>query len=157
MTEKTDQSGITDDAEHQGVGIQKIYLKDSSYESPESPKVFSMEDWAPKLNLQVDTMVRPGANDRFEVILKITVEAKQGDMIAFLCEVQQAGVFLLQGYEGEAQQQILGVYCPSMLFPYAREQVSSLVSKGGFPALMLQPLNFEGMYEQERKNQAAAG
>jgi preprotein translocase subunit SecB len=149
MTETTDQSAIAGDAAQKGIGIQKIYLKDSSYESPESPKVFTIEDWAPKLNLQVDTMVRPGNNERYEVILKLTVEAKQNDMVAFLCEVQQAGVFLLQGYEGEAQKEILGVYCPSILFPYAREQVSSLVAKGGFPALMLQPLNFEAMYAQQ--------
>jgi preprotein translocase subunit SecB len=154
MTEINDQNTVSD--AERGVGIQKIYLKDCSFESPESPKIFAMDKWEPKLNLQVDTMVRPGADDRFEVILKITVEAKQNDQVAFLCEVQQAGVFVLKGFEAEAERQLLGVFCPGTLFPYAREQVSNLVSKGGFPALMLQPLNFDSMYEQQRE-QAAAG
>ena len=149
MSENTEQST--------GVGIQKIYLKDCSFESPESPSIFSMENWAPKLNLQVDTIINQGKDDRYEVILKLTVDAKQGDQSAFLCEVQQAGVFVMQGFDEETRRQVLSVYCPTTLYPYAREQVSNMVLKGGFPAIMLQPLNFEQMYQEQRAQQAAAG
>jgi len=154
MAENDKLSADVDAGAERGIGIQKLYLKDCSFESPDSPKVFAIEKWEPKLNLHVDTKVRPGNDDRFEVLLKITVEAKQDDKTAFICEVEQGGVFIVKGFDEEAQRQLLAVYCPGILYPYAREQVCSLVSKGGFPTLMLQPISFEEMYMKQQAKAA---
>lgn len=155
MTDVTDQTAVNEDDATKGMGIQKLYLKDASFESPNTPAVFSGE-WKPQVNLSVDTTVRAGQEGRNEVILKITLEAKQGDETAFVCEVQQAGLFVFKGFEDEELRHILAVHCPTVLFPYAREAVDNLVAKGGFPSMMLQPLNFEQMYAQQQEQGQAA-
>lgn len=139
--------GETDD--DKGVAIQKIYLKDVSFESPESPNIFRGE-WDPKMSLNVDTEVRRSEDGRYEVILKVHVEAKQSGKTAFLVEVQQAGLFHLKGFSEEEEQRVVAGFCPAALFPYAREAVASLAAKGGFPTVMLQPINFDSIYRQQK-------
>ena len=140
-------------SEDKGVGIQKVYLKDASFESPESPAVFTGE-WDPKMKLDVDTQAREASDGRYEVVLKITIEAQQDGKTAFIVEVQQAGVFAFRGFNDEEVQRIVGSFCPTALFPYAREAVGDLVMKGGFPSVLLQPINFDTV---KNKAQPATG
>ncbi len=142
------------------LAIKKIYLKDCSFEAPNAPGIFGGE-WTPEINLNLTTSNASLGDDGVEVVLSITAEAKINDQSAFLAEVQQAGVFLMIGFGEEERRRILGAYCPSLLFPYAREAISDLVGKGGFPHLVLQPMNFDGLYDQQqeemRKASAEAG
>lgn len=133
--------------------IQKIYLKDASFESPNSPAIFTQE-WAPKTNVQLNTEHRPMEDDHHEVVLKVTVEATSNENMAYLVELQLAGVFLLKGFEAQQMGHMLGSFCPNTLFPYVREGVASLVIKGGFPELQLAPINFDALYAQHLKQQA---
>ncbi len=139
--------------------IQKIYTKDVSFESPNSPEVFR-DEWRPKLDLQLGNDYKRIDEDNHEVILSVTVTATVGDKTAFLVEVKQAGIFTLTGYSNEEMGPLLGSYCPNSLFPFVREVVSDLVTKGGFPQLVLSPVNFDAMYmhqkEQAQKQAAEA-
>lgn len=135
-------------------GLQRIYLKDVSFESPMAPMVFQGE-WKPSLNVNIATRARQLEGDLHEVVLTVTVEAKQDDKIAFLVELQQAGIFLIAGFSTEEKQQIAGILCPQNLFPFAREEIANLTLKGGFPQILLQPINFERIYQQG--NQPPAG
>ena len=141
--------------------VQKIYLKDCSFESPNSPEMFAVGQWDPKLQLNITTSSKSLGPDLWEVVLHINIEAKQNDRAAFLCEVQQAGIVTITGFTDEERRRVLGGYCPGLVFPYAREAVSDLVGKGGFPQLMLQPINFEALYQrhsdENRAQQVAAG
>lgn len=137
------------------LAIKKIYLKDCSFEAPNAPEIFGGE-WTPEINLNLTTSNAALADDSVEVVLSITAEAKIKDQSAFLAEVQQAGVFLMTGFEEAERRRILGAYCPSLLFPYAREAVSDLVGKGGFPHLVLQPMNFDGLYDQQQEEMRKA-
>lgn len=137
-------------------GLQKIYLKDASLETPSSPEVFQTE-WKPEANVELNSKHRSLGNDTFEVIVTVTVTAKLQDKTAYLCEVQQAGVFTLAGFAAETREGLLGSYCPGMLFPYAREAVSALTGRGGFPPMVLAPVNFDALYAQQRARQAQAG
>lgn len=134
--------------------LQRIYLKDLSFESPNSPLVFQ-EQWKPQVNLDLNTGHTKVSDNQYEVVLSLTVTTKLGDKVAYICEIQQAGVFLVQGIEGPQLGQMLGAYCPNILFPYAREAIDSLVNRGSFPALMLAPVNFDAIYAQalQRKEQ----
>ena len=128
--------------------LRRIYIKDASFESPQSPKGF-VTQWEPKINLDLNTRHTEIEKNLYEVVLHVTVTAKTGeDIVMYLVEVQQAGIFLVQGMEEEAKKQTLGSYCPNLLFPYAREAVDNLVLKGSFPPLMLGPVNFESIYHQ---------
>lgn len=140
----------------QQFAIQKIYLKDVSFESPNSPAVFTEGEWKPEINVQINTEVKSGGKDMHEVSLTVTVTARQQDKTAFLVEVKQAGLFLLTGFEKEQLGGMLGAYCPETLFPYAREAISDLVGKGGFPQLLLSPVNFNALYMQHQQQQAQA-
>ena len=128
--------------------LQKIYLKDCSWESPNSPEMFGSGQWDPKVQLNITTSTKSLGTDLWEIVLHISIEAKQGDRAAFLCEVQQAGIVTLKGFSEEERRRVLGGYCPSLIFPYARETVSDLVGKGGFPQLLLQPLNFDALFQK---------
>lgn len=130
--------------------LQRIYTKDLSFELPLGPKVFTRQ-WNPQVKVDMNTKSDRVQDDIFEVVLTITVTAKLGEETAFLVEVQQAGLFLVRGLEGEQLRQVMMVMCPNILFPYARETVDSLVTRGSFPALMLQPVNFEALYIQARQ------
>ena len=137
------------------IAIQKIYLKDFSFESPNSPTVFTSNEWQPKTNLNLRSAHSAAANDVHEVVLTITVEAKHDDTTLFLVEVHQAGLFLVSGYAKEEFEAIVGSFCPATLFPFAREAIAGIVSKGGFPEFLLQPINFDALFA-ETKRQAAA-
>lgn len=138
------------------IGIQKIYIKDFSFESPSTPGVFTTGDWTPKTNLNLRSSHTKTEGDNHEIILTITVETKFEDKTIFLVELQQAGIFHITGYSGEEFAAIVGSFCPNVLFPYARETIASAVAKGGFPEFMLQPINFDALYVQSRQQAAAA-
>ncbi|WP_343554845.1 protein-export chaperone SecB [Pantoea sp.] len=125
--------------------IQRVYTKDVSYEAPNAPQVFQKE-WEPEVKLDLDTASSQLADGVFEVVLRVTVTATVGEDTAFLCEVQQAGIFTISGIEGTQMAHCLGAYCPNILFPYARECVTSLVSRGTFPQLNLAPVNFDALF-----------
>jgi preprotein translocase subunit SecB len=135
------------------ISISKIYLKDFSFESPKAPDVFRSKEWRPQtdLNLRSSHSAVEGEDGLHEVVLTITVDAKDGDDTLFLVEIQQAGLFLVGGYEDEEFNAIVGSFCPNILFPYAREAVSSVVQSGGFPEFVLQPINFDSLYMQSRQ------
>ena len=135
--------------------IQKLYLKDVSFESPAAPGIFSADsDWQPGISLQLNSEQQQCGDNLYEVVLTVTVSATQGERTAFLVEIKQAGLFHVAGIEGDAMAHLLGSYCPGVLFPYAREVVSDLVQKGGLPPLLLQPINFDALYAQRRQEQA---
>lgn len=127
--------------------IQKIYVKDISFETPNSPHVFR-EKWEPDVSMQMGNTVTVLSPDVQEVIMAVTVTAKVKDKVAFLVEVHQAGIFTIEGFTAEEVGQVVGSFCPNILFPYAREVVSDLVIRGGFPQLLLAPVNFDALYAQ---------
>ncbi|GAB4295560.1 MAG: protein-export chaperone SecB [Methylophaga sp.] len=131
--------------------IQKIYTKDVSFESPNSPDVFR-EEWRPKLDLQLGNEYKRIDDENHEVVLTVMVTAKIDEKVAFLVEVKQAGIFTLTGYSNEEMGPLLGSYCPNTLFPFVREVVADLVTKGGFPQLVLAPVNFDAMYMHNKEN-----
>ena len=142
------------------LAISKIYVKDFSFESPQAPDVFKRGDWKPETNLNLRSAHNEVGGDAHEVVLTITVEAKQEDKTLFLVEIQQAGIFEIAGYEKEEFRAIVGSFCPNILFPYAREAIASLIQKGGFPEFVLQPINFDALYlqaKQQAEQQAAQG
>ncbi len=142
--------------ENQQFAIQKIYLKDVSFESPNAPQAFMGGDWQPQINVQINSSNQVVADDTYEVVLEITVTAKQEDKTAFLAEIKQAGIFTISGFSQENMGGMVGAFCPETLFPFAREAISELVSKGGFPQLLLAPVNFNALYAQQAQQQAAA-
>ena len=130
------------------VVLQKIYLKDASLEIPLAPQIYT-RNWQPQIDVQVATTLQTLNPEQHQVLLSVTVTAKLGEDVAFLAEVQQAGIFLLKGIaEGGERQRVLGTDCPNILFPFAREAVSELVVRGGFPQLLLQPVDFAGLYQE---------
>lgn len=134
--------------------IQKIYIKDVSLETPNSPGIFT-EQWQPQTEVRLETGATPLTQDLFEVVLTVTITAKLGDRTAYLAEVQQAGIFTLKGFEDAQMGQMLHAFCPNVLFPFAREELASLIGKGGFPALLLNPINFDALYLQRLQQQQA--
>jgi preprotein translocase subunit SecB len=118
-----------------------------SFETPNSPKVFT-EKWEPSVDFNLGTHVLPLENSMFEVALTVTITVKNGDITAYLVEVNQAGIFLLGGFNDAEMGPMLGSFCPNILFPYAREAISDLVTKGGFPQMLLAPVNFDALYAQ---------
>jgi len=127
--------------------LQKIYIKDFSFESPQAPDVFATSV-TPQTQLNIRSSARQVSGDAQEVTLTLTVEAKDEDRTLFLIELEQAGVFVIQGYTPDEQQMLVGSYCPGTLYPFAREAISDMVSRGGFPQLLLQPINFDALYAQ---------
>ena len=151
-----DEQEGTQQQPQQQFAMQRIYTKDISFESPQSPNVFR-EQWSPSINVDLNTRSdKVDDEGNFEVVLSVTITAKKDDQTAFLCEVQQAGVFLIRGIEGEDLRRVLATAAPNILFPYARETIDNLCVKGGFPAVMLAPVNFDALYMQAQQ-QAAAG
>ncbi|ARN73600.1 protein-export chaperone SecB [Oceanicoccus sagamiensis] len=142
------------EAVQQQFGIQKVYVKDASFESPMGAAVFSKQ-WQPKVNVDMNTKNNKLADDNYEVVLTMTVTATIEEQTALLIEVQQAGLFLAKGIEGEQLRQALGIMGPNVLFPYIRETIDSMAIKGGFPAINLQPINFDALYRQAASQQAA--
>lgn len=134
--------------------LQRIYVKDLSFEAPKSPEIFR-EDWNPNVELDLSTSQRSLEDDFHEVVLTLTVTVKTGEEVAFIAEVQQAGIFLIQGLDDASKAHALGAFCPNILFPYARETLDSLVVRGSFPALMLAPVNFDALYAQQLQRMQA--
>lgn len=137
----------------QQFNLGKIYLKDVSFETPNSPGVFQGGEWKPEVNVDLGSNARPIADNTYEVVISVTVTVKQQDKVAYLCEVQQGGIFQLGGFDEPTLKALLGGYCPNILFPYAREAVSDLVAKGGFPQMLLGPVNFDALYQQKLAQQ----
>ena len=144
-----------DQATEKQLAISKIYIKDSSFESPQAPLVFKRGDWNPQTNLNLRSSHNAVEDNIHEIVLTITVEAKDDDKTLFLAELQQAGLFEISGYEGEELAAIAGSFRPNILFPFARENIAAMVQKGGFPEFLLQPINFDALYAQSRQQQAA--
>ncbi len=129
--------------------IQKLYVKDISFETPNSPSIFTQR-WEPQVEFNLSNNVEKLQENLFEVVLTVTITVKLKEMTAYLIEAAQAGVFLIQGFSQEELEPLLGIYCPSVLFPYAREVVSDLSLKGGFMPMVLPPVNFEALYAQQK-------
>jgi len=130
------------------VSLQSVYLKDCSYESPNGPRLPNNQTWEPKFQLNMNTSAEELSPEVREVLLTITVEAKQGDATLYLVEVKQAGLFSITGASPEDLKRLIGSFCPNVLFPYAREVVSDLISKGGFPNFLLPLVNFDALFAQ---------
>lgn len=139
---KSDQNAGTEAGQFT---IQKVYVKDISFETPNSPQIF-LEKWAPEVSLQLRSAATQQGEDVHEIVLSLTITAKQGEKTGYLIEVHQAGVFTIKGFNEHDMKTMLGSYCPNILFPYGREVVSDLVTKGGFPPLLLAPVNFDALY-----------
>ena len=135
-------------------GLQRIYTKDISFETPHTPEIFKQE-WKPESNVNLNSNVNKLADDLFEVTLTITLTTKIAEKTAYLAEVQQAGIFFMRGFEEKDIGAMLGAYCPNVLFPYAREVISDLVTKGSFPQMLLNHVNFDALYAQHQQKQAA--
>lgn len=134
------------------IAIQKIYVKDLSFEAPNAPQCFT-EQWEPQVNLELGTSTQGVAEYNYEVVLSLTVTVSNNDKTAYLIEVQQAGIFHLEDFPDSVLNAMLGSFCPNMLFPYAREAVSDTVTRGGFPQMLLNPINFDALYEQHLQQQ----
>ena len=133
--------------QEKNITIQKIYVKDMSFETPNSPNIFK-EKWEPKIDMNINTEPKKLDDNLVEVILTVTITVKLEEKTAYLCEIQQAGIFGVQGFSDQEMGPVLGIYCPNTIFPFARETVADLVNRGGFPQLMLVPVNFEAIYAQ---------
>jgi preprotein translocase subunit SecB len=136
------------------LALQAVYLKDCSYEAPNGPRVDGQ--WNPQINLDLHTGVSILTPELREIVLTVTVSAKQGESTMFLVEVKQAGAFLMQNLSAEELKRAIGSVCPNVLFPYARAVVSHLVSQGGFPQLLLPPVNFDALYANSQNEAAHA-
>ena len=132
--------------------FDRIYLKDASFESPQCPQVFSESNYNPNVDVQLHISHQALDQEQgvFEVVLKVTVTATNSGQTAFLIEVQQAGMFTVTGLNPQQRERALEAACPNALFPFVRERVNHLVTHGGFPSLLLQPVNFDTMYEQKK-------
>ena len=155
MTDQTN-NGATSNEEAPQFSLQRIYVRDLSFEAPKSPAIFRQE-WTPSVSLDLNTRQKQLENDFYEVVLTLSVEVKNGEEIAFIAEVQQAGIFLIKGLDAASMSHTLGAFCPNILFPYARETLDSLVTRGSFPALMLAPVNFDALYAQELQRMQESG
>jgi preprotein translocase subunit SecB len=136
--------------------IQKIYVKDVSFEVPSAPQIFS-EPGQPQLELNLNQKVGRVADGMFEVVLGVTLTCKLADKTIYLAEIQQAGLFALAGFDDRTLDMMLGTYCPNVLFPYARQFLGELVAQGGFPPFYLQPINFEALYAEGLRRRAEQG
>ena len=134
------------------LNIQRIYIKGSSFEAFNMPQMIQ-EEWKPNANIEAKVRWNPLTDNTHEVVLTITVVVKNNDRSAFTAKIEQAGVFEIKGIEKKDMQRIMSAYCPSVLFPYAREAVTSMAMSGSFPQLYLAPMNFDAIYEQGLKNQ----
>jgi preprotein translocase subunit SecB len=133
-----------------GFGIEKLYVKDASIEVPNAPQIFT-DRTAPQVNVELGNAAQKLDEGIFEVTIKVTVTAKIGDKIAFLVEATQAGIFAIRNVPGENLEPILAITCPNILFPYAREAVSDMVTRAGFAPVLLNPINFEALYLQQKE------
>jgi preprotein translocase subunit SecB len=134
--------------------IHRIFVKDLSFEAPNSPKSFK-EEWQPQVDLNLDTTHAHLEDDLYDVTLKVTVNAKIKDKTVFVVEAQQAGIFLISHFDETQKNELLGSFCPNVLFPYVREVISEVINRGGFPPLYLAPVNFDAIYQQRNAKKTA--
>lgn len=149
-TAATEETGATQQSRF---GIQKIYIKDMSFETPHSPQIFQ-EQWSPAVDLDLSSSATLLAENLYEVVLSITVTVKSGDKTVYLAEVQQAGIFHVEDLPKEVISRVLATMCPNILFPFAREVVADLALRGGFPQLLIAPVNFDALYAQHQMQAA---
>jgi len=133
--------------EEKQFSIQKIHTKDVSFETPNSPQIFT-QAWEPEVDFNLSTNATPLEDALVEISLTVTVTVKTAGTVAYLAEATQAGIFSLAGFSDEEMGPMAGSFCPNILFPYVREVISDLVAKGGFPQLLLAPVNFDALYAQ---------
>ena len=155
MTEKNESEGAEGGAQSRVGGqlaIQKIYVKDVSFEAPNSPQVF-LSEWKPQVDVQLANRATSLGNEVHEVVLTVTITVQSEGKTSYLVEVQQAGIFNISGFPPQHLSTVLATVCPNILFPFAREAVSDLVTRGGFPQLLLAPVNFDLLYAQELQRQ----
>ena len=133
--------------------LQRLYVKDASFEAPGAPQIFQLQG-QPNVELNLSQRVAQLGTDTFEVVLSVTATCKVEDKTAYLAEVHQAGIFGLAGFDPQARDTILGTYCPNVLFPYVRQVVSDMVQNGGFPPFFLQPINFDALYAEQLRRRA---
>lgn len=155
MAEENNQAAQGQDQQQLQFALQRIYIKDISFESPNSPQVFQ-EAFKPKVNVDLGTHSTQIGEDLYEVVVKVTAQINHSETgnTCFLAEIEQGGLFRITGLHGDQLDHTLGAFCPNVLFPYARECIDNLVSRGSFPPLMLAPVNFEAMYAQKKQRQA---
>lgn len=136
--------------------IQRIYVKDLSFEAPNTPHTF-VEDWKPEVQLNLETKSNRIQENVHEVVISVTATVTTDKKSAFIVEVHQAGIFMINGFPNDQLRQMLGSFCPNILFPYAREVISDVVMRGGFPQLILAPVNFDMLYAQHLEDQKKQG
>jgi len=151
--EDTPNPAKVDNSTQGQFGIQNVYVKDISFETPNSPHIF-LEQTQPKTELEMSTSSNKLNEETYEVVLNITVTVKVGEKTAYLVEVHQAGIFAIKDFSNDKLSYMIHSYCPTILFPFARETISNLVSRGGFQPLWLSPLNFEAIYAQQLQKQS---
>ncbi|WP_434679018.1 protein-export chaperone SecB [Pseudomonas sp. R1-18] len=156
MTDQPNNAAANSEENAPQFSLQRIYVRDLSFEAPKSPAIFRQE-WTPSVSLDLNTRQKPLEGDFYEVVLTLSVTVNNGDEVAFIVEVQQAGIFLIKGLDDASMSHTLGAFCPNILFPYAREAIDNLVVRGSFPALMLAPVNFDALYAQELQRMQEAG
>jgi preprotein translocase subunit SecB len=135
------------------LSLQKVYVKDASFEVPSAPQIFQ-EQGQPQIQLNLSQQVGNLAENVYEVVLTVTVTCKLAEKTAYLAEVQQAGVFGLVGFDNPNRDAVLATYCPNVLFPYVRQAVSDMIQSGGFPPFLMQPINFEALYADQMRRRA---
>ncbi len=158
MAEQDTQGGTTANDGAQGAmfTLEKIYLKDVSFEAPGAPQVFN-EQGQPQLQMNLSQKVQRVGDNAYEVVLGVTLTCTINEKAAYVAEVQQAGVFGLAGFDDRGLDVMLGTHCPNALYPYARQAVGELVSSGGFPPFILQPINFEALYAETLRQRNSQG
>ncbi len=147
----TDPTPATAGEKKPHFAMQRIYVKDISFEAPGAPQSFTLE-WKPEVKVQFSSVAQRIADALYEVTLTLNVQATNGDKVAYIVEIKQAGLFAIEAPDA-AREALLGAQCPAILFPYAREAVSDLVSRGTFPQLLLQPMNFDAIFAENKRRQ----
>ncbi|RBO84686.1 protein-export chaperone SecB [Marinomonas aquiplantarum] len=142
----------TQEAQAPQLSLQRVFLKDISFESPRAPMIFQ-EEWKPEVGLELNTKSRQVGENVYEVVLEITVTVKNNNETGYLVQVQQGGLFVISGLDEQQLHHALGAFCPATLFPYARENIDAMVVKGSFPAIMLAPINFDALYVESLQKQ----
>lgn len=150
MTDETTNGSAAAGAQ---LSLQKVYIKDVSFEAPGAPQIFQ-DQGQPQIQLNLSQQIGALAENIYEVVLTVTVTCKLAEKTAYLAEVQQAGVFGLSGFDNQNRDAVLATYCPNVLFPYARQVVSDLIQNGGFPPFLMQPINFESLYAEQARRRA---
>jgi preprotein translocase subunit SecB len=155
MAKDDNKAAAEEQTQQAGFSIEKIYLKDASLEIPNAPQIFTDRS-QPQVGIELSNFAQQLEENVFEVAIKVTVTSKIEDKTVFLVEVTQAGIFQIRGVPEENLEMIVGITCPNILFPYARESVSDLVVRAGFQPVLLNPINFEALFAQQKQQQAEA-